>query len=113
MSGRAEYELVPSTDDPNAQQLVEKEKKSLVRTRRSKLIVLALVLVLLLSALYRFWFRDTPVDRDDGHLPEQDSKQGATTSTTSDIVTKPTQKPSEGSGEGGNNKMPAGKYSVG
>ena len=111
MSGRAQYEPVPTTDDPNAQQLSEKENKSALRSRRNRLIILALVVVLLLTALYRFWFRDTPVD--DSHLPSQDSKEGTTTSSTPDVITKPTQEPSEGSGKGDEDKMPSGKYSVG
>ena len=113
MSSRAEYELVPNTDDPTAPQPVHKGRESLLRSRRTKLAVLSVVVVVLLTVVYRFWFRDTAADT--GHLPDE-SKEGASitlSSTSTTSITQPTQKPPEGDDKGGEETMPAGKYSVG
>ena len=106
---RAEYELVPSTDDPNAPPSSEKPPPA-PRSRRSKLILLALAVVLLLTVLYRYWFSDAD-ENGPSNLPQDDSKEGQTPTSTS-FSEKPTQQPSEGN-QGDEETMPSGKYSVG
>lgn len=105
----ADYELVPSTDDPNAPRAAQTTKAPKpLRSRKPRLILLALFVVLVLSALYRFWFRDSPAD---DYLPQEDSKEGV----TSTAIAQPTKEPEQGSdkGEDNSDKMPTGKYSVG
>ncbi|KAL5485080.1 CHT4_1 [Sanghuangporus weigelae] len=112
MSRQGEYELVPSTDDPNAPPPVLKDKPSLLSSRKARLVVLSVVVVILLGSVYRFWFGDTDVNSS--HPPDQDSKEGvSTTPITTTLASKPTQKPPDGSDKGGEGTMPTGKYSVG
>ncbi|KAH8119239.1 glycoside hydrolase family 18 protein [Phellopilus nigrolimitatus] len=108
----AQYELVPSVDDPNTPGPQQKDVKQPARSRRSKLILLALVVCLLLTALYRYWFRDPDADVPSDHFPQQGSEEQGSSSSSSVISTpiaQPTEKPSEGSGKEGEGKM-SGKY---
>ncbi|EJD03133.1 glycoside hydrolase family 18 protein [Fomitiporia mediterranea MF3/22] len=111
MSGRAEYELVPSTDDPNAPRPTQRDRDQALRSRRIRLVLLSIVVVVLLGVFYRFWFRDSPIEG--GRLPDEESKEGTSSSITSSIPSEPTQQPPEGGDETGGDKMPTGKYSVG
>ena len=113
MSRQGEYELVPSTDDPNAPPPSLKDKAPLLGSRKARLAVLAVVVVVLLSSVYKFWFGDTEVNT--GHPPpDQDSKEGlSTTLSSTSLASKPTHTPSEGSDKGGEETMPTGKLSVG
>ena len=98
------YERVPTADDDDSPspQTQTAEKTSLApRSRKVRLFILSLVVVVLLGAVYRFWFGDAKSDSDRGGLPSDDSKQDDTI----------------GGGEGtkGPTKpnMPNGKLSVG
>ncbi|THH07494.1 hypothetical protein EW145_g3336 [Phellinidium pouzarii] len=99
-------------DDLNVPRPAQKDATQNPRSRRSKLILLALVVVLLLAVLYRFWFRDPDTDAGN-HPPQQgDAEQSASSVSSSTTAPQPTQNPSEGD-KGEEDKMPSGKYSVG
>lgn len=101
MPNRSAYELVPSSDDDAGAPLPEKQHHSLPR-RKLKLILLSFTAVVLLAALYSFWFNnpDVPELSEGGDSEKSASPQ-------------PTQLPPGEGDKGEDGNMPSGKYSVG
>ena len=95
------YERVPTADDDSPSSPTAEKSSLTPRSRRGKLILLSLVVVVLLSVVYRFWFRHPDEDASHGTLPADDSKQDDTVGDG-----KRPQEPTKPN-------MPNGKLSVG